>query len=561
MILIVGIVLLASNLSFALEGELRGVLSIWDSPFRVTGHLTVPAGDSLTIDPGVVLQFAGLYKFNVYGTLIAVGTQKDTIRFEHLFLTVGGWDGIRFEGSAGGVSKLQYCRVMNGMRAIGIAGGANPRISNSRILDSKSGIIITSSKGVIEQCHISATDGTGILVEGSSNTIIRNNWIFDCFVNGVIVTETAKASVDSNYISVNKIGIRVSTTQACSLKWNQVMSCGDHGINLGTTNGTVLYRNIISRSDGNYGIEVNRANNTHLIGNTVADNVITGIHIYASNGVRVMNNVSINNGRHGIECQTATPQMLNNLFHGNRQTNYTGVEAGETDLQVPPVFDMEYWPFEGSPVIDVGNGIAPRDPDGTPPDIGARFFNQNLPPVITDFQPEILDNAEGLVDINFSVTAMDPEGKQLYYRWYLNGVKQGETQSAYTYTPTSDGKFNLVVVVDDKLYLGTDSVMWAFFVGVPEEETAVPVQFSVAEPYPNPFNATTNISFILPSRGNVTVELNDLAGSRVSTLYSGEMGAGKQSIILNGDQLSTGVYILTVRSPFGVQNKKVVLLK
>jgi len=51
------------------------------SPYRVTGTITVPSGNTLTIEPGVDVLFDADVQFVVNGVLHAVGTPQDSIRF------------------------------------------------------------------------------------------------------------------------------------------------------------------------------------------------------------------------------------------------------------------------------------------------------------------------------------------------------------------------------------------------------------------------------------------------------------------------------------------------
>ena len=51
------------------------------SPYKVVGPVAVDTGVSLTIDPGVVVEFTGKYALTVQGTLSAAGTATSLIVF------------------------------------------------------------------------------------------------------------------------------------------------------------------------------------------------------------------------------------------------------------------------------------------------------------------------------------------------------------------------------------------------------------------------------------------------------------------------------------------------
>jgi hypothetical protein len=51
------------------------------SPYIVTGNVVIPAGKTLTIEPGVIVKFAGYYSLKVNGTLRALGSPTNRIVF------------------------------------------------------------------------------------------------------------------------------------------------------------------------------------------------------------------------------------------------------------------------------------------------------------------------------------------------------------------------------------------------------------------------------------------------------------------------------------------------
>ncbi|HPD47710.1 MAG TPA: lamin tail domain-containing protein [Anaerohalosphaeraceae bacterium] len=71
-------------------------LSAASGPFTVTADLTVPAGVTLTIEPGTTLFFAAGTALNVNGRLLAEGAEYRRICFTRI-PGGGNWDGIRFE--------------------------------------------------------------------------------------------------------------------------------------------------------------------------------------------------------------------------------------------------------------------------------------------------------------------------------------------------------------------------------------------------------------------------------------------------------------------------------
>ena len=86
-----------------------------NSPYRVTDAITVPAGDTLTVEAGVDVLFDADVKFVVEGALHAAGTETDSIRF--VKGTAAEWGGIRITEGASRV--LLYARISDGSSTFG----------------------------------------------------------------------------------------------------------------------------------------------------------------------------------------------------------------------------------------------------------------------------------------------------------------------------------------------------------------------------------------------------------------------------------------------------------
>ncbi|MFC2150311.1 right-handed parallel beta-helix repeat-containing protein [Calditrichota bacterium] len=91
--------------------------------------------------------------------------------------------------------------------------------------------------------------------------------------------------------------------------------------------------------------------------------------------------------------------------------------------------------------------------------------------------------------------------------------------------------------------------------------TPLPQQLSLQAVYPNPFNAQLKIDYALPSRSDVNISLYDLNGRNVSSLSYPLQPAGRHTTVLNGIDISSGVYWLQVANGAEFDVKKVVLMK
>jgi hypothetical protein len=86
-----------------------------------------------------------------------------------------------------------------------------------------------------------------------------------------------------------------------------------------------------------------------------------------------------------------------------------------------------------------------------------------------------------------------------------------------------------------------------------EEQTVVPMSFSLDQNYPNPFNPATHIRFTVPEEGNVSLKVYDLLGREVVTLVNEVRTAGAYAHEWNGRNalganVSSGVYIYRLQS-------------
>ena len=94
----------------------------------------------------------------------------------------------------------------------------------------------------------------------------------------------------------------------------------------------------------------------------------------------------------------------------------------------------------------------------------------------------------------------------------------------------------------------------------------VPAQIRLHENYPNPFNATTNISFDIHKSANVTLNIYSIEGRLVKSLFKGYVPAGNHRFVWTGNDnlnqpVSTGIYLYRLVSDNEIYTNKMVLVK
>jgi hypothetical protein len=79
--------------------------------------------------------------------------------------------------------------------------------------------------------------------------------------------------------------------------------------------------------------------------------------------------------------------------------------------------------------------------------------------------------------------------------------------------------------------------------------------------YPNPFNPTTMISFNLPRRSYVELNIYNVLGVKLVTLIKGVKSAGSYSVQFNASDYPSGLYIYELQTDNYKQTKKMIYMK
>lgn len=100
-----------------------------------------------------------------------------------------------------------------------------------------------------------------------------------------------------------------------------------------------------------------------------------------------------------------------------------------------------------------------------------------------------------------------------------------------------------------------------FTVSVESRERNLPESFFIEQNYPNPFNPSTTIRFGLPSASHVTVEVFNMLGQKVATLFDGRKDAGVHDLQFDAANFTSGVYLYRIQARDVVSIKRMVLGK
>lgn len=114
--LVVAVIIFFSVSSYAQYTDVSdtqaGTWTAANSPYRIVGDVTIVNGTTLTIEPGVEVNFNGAYRILVQGAIYANGTIRDSIIFKHI--SNGQYHyGIDIDVNST-ASQFTYCRIQDG---------------------------------------------------------------------------------------------------------------------------------------------------------------------------------------------------------------------------------------------------------------------------------------------------------------------------------------------------------------------------------------------------------------------------------------------------------------
>jgi hypothetical protein len=180
------------------------------------------------------------------------------------------------------------------------------------------------------------------------------------------------------------------------------------------------------------------------------------------------------------------------------------------------------------------------------------------------FQDPVLV-ASGSIDSTFS--SSEPKTKELFKL----GSGNIEENPQFSDTTRSDLRVSMATqTAFGSEWLGPiGDPRWGSYdpTGVESQiEKTIAERHALLPNYPNPFNASTVISFELAHHETVTIDIFNLRGAKVRSLVNGIYPAGLQRAFWNGQDdsglwVSAGVYIVQLRAGQVQQTRKVTILK
>jgi len=304
------------------------------SPLVLTGVVTVKEGATLTVEPGVTVQFLLGTRLVVEGALVARGTAEQPVRFTSAIVNKAArscfdGEGIEFaDQSAGDRCRLEYC-IIEYQRTGAACRGASPVIRQCTFTRNGT-VALLATRGAepcIEgTCRFERNDGAAIRAENAT-IAIRRCLILNNGRDGIQLEGKAKAVIEANRINRNGgAGIACENNASPKIQGNEIASNKGDGIYCNRFSKAVIQGNVIRDNHG-AGITCRMDSPARIVGNLIEANRGYPIVLRRSDGVIRGNHIR-RNRPYGIHCESsASPRIEGNWIEDNGGCNIICAEA------------------------------------------------------------------------------------------------------------------------------------------------------------------------------------------------------------------------------------------
>lgn len=479
----------------ALIGDLSGTLTAGD--YWIVGNVAISQGLSLTIQPGTNLYFTGPYSLTIQGSLTAVGTETDSIRFTHAYTEDGNnWDGLRFAGGSQN-SQLEYCVFEYSKSGALQSEGGSLEIHHSSFRHN------TASEPMFDSC-VSISSGLSMVADCD----FVDNTSSNALVNVRGGTGTVSIS-DCRFLNNESTGRGIVQARAFNSE-NALMAVEDC-IFSGNTSDEMI-RVFLS--------------NAQISGCEITNNTCSYAGaIYCLQAAASITNCTIaDNTSHGVVIDE-TPAIVNNcVIANNGGFGFTFDEATDASVTF-----CNIWQNASGPVGDPGQG-----------------------PVLLG-QIVTVNQNDDSSDVYYNISQDPMFINRLEHNFHLQGLSHCIDAGDTTLTDP-DG-----TICDIGAYYYPQSEQIEPGLPIPESHTLL-------SSYPNPFNPSTNISFVVDQAGLVNLTVFDITGRIVAVLVNETKPAGAYTTYWNatssrGATLPSGSYWVRLNTPSQQAIHRIVLIR
>ena len=127
--------------------------------------------------------------------------------------------------------------------------------------------------------------------------------------------------------------------------------------------------------------------------------------------------------------------------------------------------------------------------------------------------------------------------------------------------PSDHCRVRVAAVFDPNQTFTQSTSDFSLYILSADDGRELPRNFSLSEPYPNPFNPTTQLELALPARMKVHAAVFNRLGQQVALLADKDFDAGTHKLTFDGSELSSGIYFIRVTANHETRMVKAVLMK
>jgi hypothetical protein len=125
---------------------------------------------------------------------------------------------------------------------------------------------------------------------------------------------------------------------------------------------------------------------------------------------------------------------------------------------------------------------------------------------------------------------------------------------------------SMIIDESDYIYIGTENGLWKrplseIITSIKEIPNKLPLNYTLEQNFPNPFNPSTSIQYAVSNRQFVSLKVYDVLGNEIEILVSEEKTAGTYELTWYAEQLPSGVYFYQLKAGEFVQTRKMILMK
>jgi|GEM_PF-2686396 len=588
----------------------------WDEDALVMNDITIAQNVTLTIEPGVTVYFKPDAQLVVEGEIVADGENIATPITFKCSESEDYWDGIYIDNSPAQASNyFAVCNFEYAECGIDIINSSNVEITGSTFENCSWGIKVTNSEPNISVDNYFLNNLTGIWVYDYSNPIIYDNR-FDLNDIGIICLNYSGGQIGSNYFLGNELGAIVCFGGSNPKMYYDAVLAPNSGQNwfYGTSEhmqDPTIYANNNSYPMIGY-VEPyppgnNSFNGTELGGVTYyIENDNSAGRIFAQRNLWNNGLVDPNENDFSgevvyipwLESLEGGPAGNNSKYNNNHSTSGNGLggassllaeyfEQGQLALAggnynlaltkfgyiLTNAANSDYAPAALSLMIETYRSLGWNNQIASYlQPISAAAYSNNLEQWANLMSAPLLNNqAQYSAALNIysqiaaNQTLPDDIRSQGMFNeavTYLTKLDDPETACDLLLNFTEEFPENKLAMLSAKIY--------EFYTGVristigeeqPVSANISVEDFSLSENFPNPFNASTNITFHLPKSANISLIVYDITGREIIRLAEGYRLMGIHQVTFNANNLSSGVYFAVLKVGNYTKTQKMLLVK